>query len=102
MRMCHHMYPVSLQRANFIPFSSVRLGRHSGLSGGTFLTSCFRSVVPVKEWRICNSEQANKLPHKATQDLILQLPRLFFFSLLLKEILAKTEHKSSFKYLIIP
>lgn len=89
MRMCHHMYPVSLQRANFIPFSSVRLGRHSGLSGGTFLTSCFRSVVPVKEWRICNSEQANKLPYKATQDLILQLLRLFFLVSYFKKFLLK-------------
>lgn len=89
MRMCHQMHPVSLQRANFIPFSSVRLGRHSGLSGGTFLTSCFRSVVPVKEWRICNSEQANKLPHKATQDLILQLLRLFFLVSYFKKFLLK-------------
>lgn len=77
-------HPVSLwrviRRAHFIPFSSVRLGRHSGLSGGTFLTSCFRSVVPVKEWRIQNSDQANKPPHKATQDTILQFLRLFTIS----------------------
>lgn len=55
---------ISLQRtgrkAHFIPFSSVRLGRHSGLSGGIFLISCFRSVVPGKDRKICNSDQANE------------------------------------------
>lgn len=84
-RACNSLIsPISLQRASrrahFIPFSSVRLGRHSGLSGGTFLTSCFRSVVPVKEWRIQNSDQANRSSHKATRDIILQFLRLFTIS----------------------
>lgn len=76
MRVCiGFISRVSQQRArrkaHFIPLSSVRLGRHSGLSGGTFLISCFRSVVPGKERKIWNPEQANKPAQKGTLDLIL-------------------------------
>lgn len=71
MRVCiGSISLVSLQRtgrkAHFIPFSSVRLGRHSGLSGGIFLISCFRSVVPVKDRKIWNSEQADKTVYTVT------------------------------------